>query len=459
MDKSGTDLLVKTSSKSTCVIAVVLLTACLFLLVACSRFGDSTSKNSSNNTPENAAEVSPAITPETPVKTPEQPTEISELIENSSCGIKLFQDIPRIKETAIPYTYFINTVDNEDILPKITSEPISCGEALEALSKFQLRLLRNEIYARHGYVFQSKELNDYFSKKSWYKPDPSIREIKLSEIEQTNIDLIKSYENRDSFVLTGGTVISWDLDKDGKKELIQFEAHDCDEYTLHINHAFITARGDNLMGYCSVIDIDTSDSQCEILVRSLGPSNDDSFQLYRYVNDRIEPIGQVDGLLSEVPGNGYCSIRVRANVLQTWFLLDLYRLNSNGMLEDVEQEIYPVSATIKMAGEEVFLGEIPYIFPYYPENGQNENNLYGYNVITMLKDLPIVNAPSNPQSAGVLKKGERIVFLGSDNKEWVKIQGENGLTGWFQLYDYNMLEVGGNEYMADEFFSSLCHAD
>ncbi|NMA65245.1 MAG: YARHG domain-containing protein [Clostridiaceae bacterium] len=447
MIKIGTDLLVKSSSKSTCVIAVVLLTACLFLLTACGRFA------------ENTAEASPSKTSEAPVETSERHPEASEPIENSSGETELFQNIPRIKETTIPYTYFINTVDNEDILPNITSEPLCWGEALEALSEFQLRLLRNEIYARHGYVFQSKELNDYFSKKSWYKPDPSIREIKLSEIEQANIDLIKSYEDRNSFVLTGGTVISWDLDKDGKKELIQLEAHDCDEYTLHINHASITARGDNLMGYCSVIDIDTSDSQCEILVRSLGPSSDDSFQLYRYLNDRIEQICQVDGLLSDVPGNGYCSIRVRANVLQTWFLLDLYRLNSNGMLEDVEQEIYPVSATIKMSDGEVFLEETPYIFSNQLENEEDGNNLYGHNVITMLKDLPLVKAPSNPQSAGVLKKGERIVFLGSDNKEWVKIQGESGLTGWFQVYDYNMLEVDGNEYTADEFFSSLCHAD
>lgn len=58
-----------------------------------------------------------------------------------------------------------------------------------------------------------------------------------------------------------------------------------------------------------------------------------------------------------------------------------------------------------------------------------------------------------------MKKGERIMFLGSDNRQWVKIQGESGIVGWFQLNGYNVLELDGNEYQADEFFSYLCNAD
>lgn len=58
----------------------------------------------------------------------------------------------------------------------------------------QLRLMRNEILARHGYVFKTKDLRDYFSSKWWYKPGTSNNNIRLSIIEQTNVELIKSEE-------------------------------------------------------------------------------------------------------------------------------------------------------------------------------------------------------------------------------------------------------------------------
>lgn len=58
----------------------------------------------------------------------------------------------------------------------------------------QLRLMRNAILARHGYAFKSKDLREFFSKKSWYKPGTNNAAIKLNIIEQTNVELIKSEE-------------------------------------------------------------------------------------------------------------------------------------------------------------------------------------------------------------------------------------------------------------------------
>ena len=60
--------------------------------------------------------------------------------------------------------------------------------------KSMLRLMRNAILARHGYVFQSKDLKEYFTAQSWYKPAASNADIQLSFIEQLNVDLIKAAE-------------------------------------------------------------------------------------------------------------------------------------------------------------------------------------------------------------------------------------------------------------------------
>lgn len=57
-----------------------------------------------------------------------------------------------------------------------------------------LRIMRNAILARHGYRFQSKDLQDYFNNEPWYKPAASNKNIKLSFVEQLNLDLIKSEE-------------------------------------------------------------------------------------------------------------------------------------------------------------------------------------------------------------------------------------------------------------------------
>ena len=68
---------------------------------------------------------------------------------------------------------------------------------LGRFSKPQLRLMRNEILARHGWKFQSKDLRDYFSSQPWYKPGTDNNRIKLSIIEMTNVQLIKSEEAED----------------------------------------------------------------------------------------------------------------------------------------------------------------------------------------------------------------------------------------------------------------------
>ncbi|PER14281.1 zinc ribbon domain-containing protein [Bacillus cereus] len=64
---------------------------------------------------------------------------------------------------------------------------------LTYLSKEQLKIARNEIYARHGHIFQTKDMQAYFAKQSWYRENPYFTG-KLTDIETYNIELIKSRE-------------------------------------------------------------------------------------------------------------------------------------------------------------------------------------------------------------------------------------------------------------------------
>lgn len=69
---------------------------------------------------------------------------------------------------------------------------------LKACTKAQLRLARNEIYARHGVVFGTKDLDDYFRKKSWYTPKMSLadfyKKIEMNQVEEENVIRIQKVE-------------------------------------------------------------------------------------------------------------------------------------------------------------------------------------------------------------------------------------------------------------------------
>ena len=60
--------------------------------------------------------------------------------------------------------------------------------------KTQLRLMRNEIFARRGYIFLSPDLKTHFGKMSWYKPVSDNSKIHFSDLENLNINIIKKCE-------------------------------------------------------------------------------------------------------------------------------------------------------------------------------------------------------------------------------------------------------------------------
>jgi hypothetical protein len=67
-------------------------------------------------------------------------------------------------------------------------------EMLKGLSLHELRLLRNEVYARRGRQFRTEWLSQYFFSQPWYDPREDNAEPELSETEKKNIDTIVAYE-------------------------------------------------------------------------------------------------------------------------------------------------------------------------------------------------------------------------------------------------------------------------
>jgi len=77
------------------------------------------------------------------------------------------------------------------LFPYSAKQRISPGD-LEGLSKQQLRIARNEIFARRGRHFKSADLKRHFKRFRWYKPHTW--KPKLNRIEKANVNLIKNTE-------------------------------------------------------------------------------------------------------------------------------------------------------------------------------------------------------------------------------------------------------------------------
>ena len=103
------------------------------------------------------------------------------------------------------------TIDSFNMKKILENNPTSCEILLassesryieecevEALDPAELEYARNEIYARHGYIFNDSKFNEYFSDQAWYTPNPEFKgdDSELNEYEIANRDLILKYENK-----------------------------------------------------------------------------------------------------------------------------------------------------------------------------------------------------------------------------------------------------------------------
>ncbi|MDO4542053.1 MAG: YARHG domain-containing protein [Bacillota bacterium] len=65
---------------------------------------------------------------------------------------------------------------------------------LQGYTQEGVAAIRNEIYARHGYMFKKEKWQNYFAGFSWYTPDPSFSTSMFNEVENANIATIVAYE-------------------------------------------------------------------------------------------------------------------------------------------------------------------------------------------------------------------------------------------------------------------------
>ena len=75
--------------------------------------------------------------------------------------------------------------ESERLYPQVSSRIISESE-LTGMSKSELDIMRNEVFAEYGYIFRTKKWKEYFEKQDWYNPSYDDVTDKLTIIEKIN---------------------------------------------------------------------------------------------------------------------------------------------------------------------------------------------------------------------------------------------------------------------------------
>lgn len=115
------------------------------------------------------------------------------IISAEDTGIKV-DNVPVYNATEL------KTVPASEFIMPLSSFKRLTEDDIAGLSADELRLARNEIYARHGRTFKDNTLNEYFKAKSWYKVNSAYNYkndvLNVNETENINAHFLLAAERK-----------------------------------------------------------------------------------------------------------------------------------------------------------------------------------------------------------------------------------------------------------------------
>ena len=319
------------------------------------------------------------------------------------------------------------------------------------LSNNSLWIARNEIYARHGKIFENGYLNSYFNSCSWYQPIEGKKDVpdsELSQIEKDNIQ--KIIEAEEAFVkahpypqkceanyavhkrLKGDDIPYYveywtEEDEDGNYKailLVDETQYDINEYvylSCPVQDVFyITdiAQDDESFG-------DSNDG-LEIAILDEGPSDDPVTHFFKY-DGTLVYVGQIQGFPFMDYGNGIENKGKRIG-------LDGFT-HQNGIYGTTTTELI----------------ETAYIDTYYWYDKENwefksmevgMHNYKGSKPHQLYKELPVYYSMSVDAPTVLMQPQEEVYFIKTDNKEWIFIRSKDGVEGYIHVEDGKITNIG-----------------
>lgn len=234
-----------------------------------------------------------------------------------------------------------------------------------------------------------------------------------------------AYQPRHKLPIEKVVTLREDLDGDGAADEVRIEF--CRKADYSSEYVVVRCAGDELVllgegvvHEASVVDIDTTDCDREILLSEEGPSDDPALALIALRAGRLRMLGAIDGG-AHPNGDGTLSASTRGRVLQTWWYPQTFVLSPDDTLVAVERRMYPMRTPVQL-----------------------------------LVDLPLVRGAGDPRPALVLREGDSAVLWASDDREWVLVRAGR-CAGWFRLGDDGAVAAVGLE--PQSVFSGLSLVD
>jgi hypothetical protein len=334
-------------------------------------------------------------------------------------------DEPNKKEQKTSYykeNSYMNLPQNNEkssdyIIPNSDKKKIT-AEILDKLTKSDIVLARNEIYARHGYIFKSKKYKEYFNKQSWYKANPNFLETDFTSIEDDNLKIIDNYmvSIKNFTTLITNNYGKFDLNLDGKIDEISVKfIENGTEYELSINNTKLFQKNGSNFKTVILYDINSNDEFKEIAIVD-EEANKTHFHYYDGKN--IIHMGIIPGNYDfiKVNGNGQILTEKQGSILglNDWtYQLQCILTDKRALIKNPKLKYYDMN----------------------------------YEVVVK-EDIKLFTHPNDTSKLITLKKDEVVKLTKSDDNQWCEIENSKGEYGWLKVE--NNIKID-EKYVSDYF--------
>lgn len=337
---------------------------------------------------------------------------------------------------------------DECMLPTSSILPLEETE-LAGLSDNFLWIAKNEIFARHGRLFDNEYLQQYFNRCTWYRGETApeeFRESVLNQTEKENLRLLtaalEEYGRQHPYPkrYQASETAAEDLDGDGRAEEISYQVMEQENGEVL---CVLTVNGDTFMaGGISddvtdmkmmnptfdcfyITDILEDDDKLEIAVLDEGPSDDPVTYFFRY-DGGLYCIGAVPGFPFAVPGggvngfDGYGGVTgySQIDLIETAFVQEYWRFDGIRITEAA-------------------MGS----YDLLPSFGH-----------VLYEDLPVYCEQDETSAGTVIPAQEEVFFLATDRERWILVKGKDGSRGYMLIENGRIV---GLDKPAEEVFSGL----
>ena len=176
-----------------------------------------------------------------------------------------------------------------------------------------------------------------------------------------------------------------------------------------------------------IVDLNASDAYKEIALYDEGEGGEPVTYFLRYQSSSLRLVGSItDNPVSDTchfqndgKEDGEIVACFKLSILQDWYAQGLWKLSKGGKLSYVPQAVY------------------------YPT---------GVCEAELLCELPVYRKTDREAEFFTVKPG-KVTFTATDNKNWVQLETQDGISGWFYVENYDTIADVGKK--AEEVFSFL----